>query len=206
MCRACPRHHRRHRRGDLRGARRKGERDVEGLNAWVGDMTGDGSFDALGLGEDAGGLADGIEAAFAERWDARRGAMGGEAFGELCRQVLLRSLDQHWVDHLVDMDHLKQGVGLRGLAQRDPLVEYKREAFDSFRDLVREIYADLLRTMLRLKVEGGVRADEVAPEEGNPFREENLSYSRSGESTIQDDSGLSAMADIAGEADIEADD
>ena len=133
-------------------------------------MIGDESFDALGLGEGAGagGLADGIEAAFAERWDAQREAMGGEAFGELCRQVLLRSLDQHWVDHLMDMDHLRQGMGLRGLARRDPLVEYKREAFDSFRDLVREIYADLLRTMLRLEAEGGVRADEVAPEGGTP--------------------------------------
>ena len=148
----------------------------------------------------------GIEGAFAERWDAQRETMGGEAFGELCRRALLRSLDQHWVDHLVDMDHLRQGVGLRGLARRDPLVEYKGEALDSFRDLVREVYADLLRIMLRLEAEGGVRADEVVPGEGNPFREENLSYSRSGESTIQDDSDLSAMADIAGEADIEADD
>ena len=186
----------------------KGERDVDGLNAWVSNMTGDESFDALGLGEDAGldDLADAIEAAFAERWDARREAMGGEAFGDLCRRALLRSLDQHWVDHLVDMDHLKQGVGLRGLAQRDPLVEYKREAFDSFRDLVREIYADLLRTILRLEAEGGVRTDEVAPEEENPFREENLSYSKSGESTIQDESDLPAMADVAGEVDIETDD
>ena len=208
LCRACPRHHRRHRRGDLRGARRKGERDVDGLNAWVGDMTGDGSFDAEKLGEDAGvvELADGIEEAFAERWDARREAMGEEAFGGICRRALLRSLDQRWVDHLVDMDHLRQGVGLRGLAQRDPLVEYKGEALDSFGNLVREIYADLLRTMLRLEVEGGVRADEVVPGEGNPFREESLSYSRSGESTIQDDSDLPAMADIAGEVDIEADD
>ena len=190
------------------GPRRREERDVDGLNAWVGDMTGDGSFDAEKLGEGAGvdELADGIEEVFAERWDAQKEAMGEEAFRELCRQVLLRSLDQHWVDHLVDMDHLKQGVGLRGLAQRDPLVEYKREAFDSFRDLVREIYADFLRIMLRLKVEGGVKADEVVPEEENPFREENLSYSRSGESTIQDDSDLPAMADIAGEVDIEADD
>ena len=190
------------------GSHTKGERDIEGLNAWVSDMTGDGSFDALVFGEDASvdELADAIEAAFAERWDAQGEAMGEEAFGELCRQALLRSLDQHWVDHLVHMDHLRQGIGLRGLAQRDPLVEYKREALDSFGDLVREVYADLLRTMLRLEVEGGVRADEVVPEEGNPFREENLSYSRSGESTIQDDSDLPAMADIAGEVDIEADD
>ena len=148
----------------------------------------------------------GIEDAFAKRWDAQREAMGGEAFGELCRRALLRSLDQRWVDHLVDMDHLRQGMGLRGLARRDPLVEYKREALDSFRDLVREIYADLLRTMLWLKVEGGVRADEVAPGEGNPFREENLSYSKSGESTIQDDSDLPPMADVTGEVDIGADD
>ena len=190
------------------GSHTKGERDIEGLNAWVSDMTGDGSFDALVFGEDASvdELADAIEAAFAERWDAQGEAMGEEAFGELCRQALLRSLDQHWVDHLVHMDHLRQGIGLRGLAQRDPLVEYKREALDSFGDLVREVYADLLRTMLRLEVEGGVRADEVVPEEGNPFREENLSYSRSGESTIQDDSDLPGMADIAGEVDIEADD
>ena len=190
------------------GSHAKGERDIDGLNAWVGDMTGDESFDAAELGEDAGldDLVDGIEKAFAERWDAQRGAMGEEAFGELCRQVLLRSLDQHWVDHLVYMDHLKQGVGLRGLAQRDPLVEYKREAFDSFRDLVREIYADLLRIMLRLKAEGGVKADEVVPEEENPFREENLSYSKSGESTIQDESDLSAMAGVTGGTDAEADD
>ena len=189
-------------------SRRKGERDIEGLNAWVGDMTGDGSFDAAELGEDASvdELADAIEGAFAERWDAQGEAMGEEAFGELCRQALLRSLDQHWVDHLADMGHLKQGMGLRGLAQRDPPVEYKREALDSFGDLVREVYADFLRTMLRLKAEGGVKADEVVPEEGNPFREENLSDSKSGESTIQDDSDLSAMADIAGEVDIEADD
>ena len=88
-------------------------------------MIGDGSLDAEALGEGTGvdELADGIEAAFAERWDARREAMGGEAFGELCRQVLLRSLDQHWVDHLVDMDHPKQVMGLRGLAQLDLLME-----------------------------------------------------------------------------------
>ena len=86
-------------------------------------MIGDGQLDALVFGEDASvdELADGNEG----------------AFGELCRQVLLRSLDQHWVDHLVAMGHLRQVMGLRGLAQRDPLVEYKSEAFDSFDDPVR---------------------------------------------------------------------
>ena len=113
-------------------------------------MTGDESFDAEKLGEGAGvdELADGIEEAFAERWDARREAMGEEAFGGICRRALLRSLDQRWVDHL------RQGMGLRGLAQRDPLVEYKSEALHFFGDFVREVYADCLRIMLRLEVEG----------------------------------------------------
>mgnify|MGYP000849944416 FL=1 len=71
---------------------------------------------------------------------------------------------------------------------------------------MREIYADLLRIMLRLKVEGDVKADEVVPEKENPFREENLSYSKSGESTIQDESDLSVMADVTGGTDAEADD
>ena len=183
-------------------SRRKGERDIEGLKDWVDYMAGNGSFDTLKCDEDADTdeLADGIEGAFAERWDAQREAVGEKDFAELCRQVLLRSLDQHWVDHLVHMDHLKQGIGLRGLAQRDPLVEYKSEAFNSFGDLVKEVYADFLRIMLRLEVEGGVKADEVVPEEENPFREENLSYSRSGESTIQDDSDLSTMAGVVEEA------
>ena len=183
-------------------SRRKGERDIEGLKDWVDYMAGNGSFDTLKCDEDADTdeLADGIEGAFAERWDAQREAVGEKDFAELCRQVLLRSLDQHWVDHLVHMDHLKQGIGLRGLAQRDPLVEYKSEAFNSFGDLVKEVYADFLRIILRLEVEGGVKADEVVPEEENPFREENLSYSRSGESTIQDDSDLSTMARVVEEA------
>ena len=190
------------------GSRAKWKRDFKGLRAWVDHMTDDGIFDALALGESAGAdeLADGIEEAFAKRWDTRREAWGERAFVETCRRELLDSLDRHWVGHLVDMDHLKQGMGLRGLAQRDPLVEYKREAFDSFRNLVREIYADFLRIMLRLKVEGGVKADEVVPEEENPFREENLSYSKSGESTIQDESDLSIMADVTGGTDAEADD
>ena len=71
---------------------------------------------------------------------------------------------------------------------------------------MREIYADFLRIILRLKVEGDIKADEVVPEKENPFREGNLSYSKSGESTIQDGSDLPAMADIAGEVDIETDD
>ena len=159
-------------------------------------MTGDGSFDAEKLGEDAGvdELADGIEEAFAERWDARREAMGEEAFGELCRRALLRSLDQV----LGGPPQAGRGPSRPGTARPARGVQEggARLLRGPRKGDLRRLPADYAAARGR----GGVRADEIAPGEGN------LSYSRSGESTIQDDSDLSAMADIAGEADIEADD
>ena len=186
----------------------KGERDVDGLNAWVGDMTGDESFDALGLGEGAGvdGLADGIEEVFAERWDAQRGGDGRGGLrralptgaAALARPALGRPPRGHGPPQA---GHGPSRPGparpARGVQEGGVrLLQGPREGG------LRRPPADHAAARGR----GGVRADEVVPEEENPFREENLSYSKSGESTIQDESDLSAMADIAGEADIEADD
>ena len=140
------------------GARSKDDRDIEGLNAWVHDMTGDVGFDAAEVGGGKGKLggqdelAGRIEGLFVEQLAKRKEEAGPESFSELCRRALLRSLDLHWIDHLVDMDRLKQGMGLRGMAQRDSLVEYKREAYDAFDRLVKSIDADFLRTMLNLEV------------------------------------------------------
>ena len=50
------------------------------------------------------------------------------------RMIMLQIVDSHWKDHLLAMDHLKEGIGLRGYGQRDPLVEYKKESFDLFED------------------------------------------------------------------------
>ena len=53
------------------------------------------------------------------------------------RIIMLSVLDQHWKDHLLVMDHLREGIGLRGYGQHDPLVEYKRESFDIFEEMMR---------------------------------------------------------------------
>jgi preprotein translocase subunit SecA len=67
-------------------------------------------------------------------------------------QVMLRVIDTRWMNHLQEMDYLKQGIGLRALGQRDPLVEYKTEAYRAFGYLVNTMYEDYLRTILHIKI------------------------------------------------------
>ena len=71
---------------------------------------------------------------------------------ELSAQVMLRVIDRRWMAYLQEMDYLKTGIGLRGFGQRDPLVEYKTEAYAAFTELVNTMYEDFLRTILRIQV------------------------------------------------------
>src|SRR5690606_20683062 len=75
----------------------------------------------------------------------REEELGVETMRELERQVLLRTIDTKWVDYLHNIDLLREGVGLRGYGQRDPLQEYKREAFDMFSMLLRHIQQESIK-------------------------------------------------------------
>ena len=68
---------------------------------------------------------------------------------ELERHVYLDVIDEHWMDHLREMDHMREGIGLRAYGQRDPLIEYKREAFSMFDELTRSIREETVRTLFR---------------------------------------------------------
>jgi preprotein translocase subunit SecA len=68
------------------------------------------------------------------------------------KQVILQSLDHLWRDHLVTLDHLRQVIGWRGMAQRDPLNEYKSEAFDLFRQLIAQWHEAVIAQMMRIEV------------------------------------------------------
>lgn len=76
-----------------------------------------------------------------------------KAFPEALRSVMLRTIDQLWIEHLDLMDHLREGIGLRGYGQRDPLVEYKKEAFDLFAQLMNSINMQIGNTIFRLHIE-----------------------------------------------------
>jgi len=83
---------------------------------------------------------------------AREAEFTPEVLRDLERHLFLRILDDHWRDHLYELDHLKGGIGLRAYGQRDPLVEYKREAFALFETLLDEVNEDFVSAMFRVQL------------------------------------------------------
>ena len=103
---------------------------------------------------------------------------------------MLRVIDTRWMEHLLEMDYLKDGIGLRAMGQRDPLTEYKGEAFEMFRGLVVQINEDFLRTLMHIQV---VRK----PSEDEPAEDiKNVAYSAPSEQSIF--KGAVQAADAAG--------
>ena len=94
-------------------------------------------------------LFDGIRAAYTRR----ESLIGAGRMRDIERMVYLGVTDDKWKDHLREMDDLKEGIGLRGYGQKDPLIEYKREGFQMFVDLLDEINRETLKTLFRIPVE-----------------------------------------------------
>lgn len=76
-----------------------------------------------------------------------------EKVQEAEKWIMLETIDQAWKQHMVNIDHLKEGIGLRGWGQKNPLIEYKKEAFDMFEDMMRQIRADIVRHVFHIKPE-----------------------------------------------------
>ena len=85
-----------------------------------------------------------------------------EQFRELERVVLLKVIDGKWMDHIDDMDQLRQGIGLQAYGQRDPLVEYKMAGFDMFDEMISAIQEDTIRLLFHVQVEQKVEREQVA--------------------------------------------
>jgi preprotein translocase subunit SecA len=121
-----------------------------------------------------------------ERYDAREQELGEELMGQLERYLLLQVIDERWREHLYDMDYLREGIGLRGIAQVDPLVAYKNEAYTLFGDLINSIWADYARMIFNVQIvaegsNGGGGAPVPAfAAAGNPTRPARVSYSGGG--------------------------
>ena len=143
-------------------------------------MTGEEGYDAsvVECDQDPDVLAGDICRHLMEALGRKREAVG-DPLKELCAQIGLRMMDTHWVAHLTDMEGLKAGIGLRAYGRRDPLVEYKEEAYQAFSRLVDSIYEDSLRAILRLPVEGIGAGSSGLSDEDNPFRPEDMVYSDS---------------------------
>jgi len=85
-------------------------------------------------------------------YDERERELGQELMRVLERYLLLNTIDQRWREHLYDMDYLREGIGLRGLAQVDPLIAYKNEGFELFQDLMNTIWSDFARMVFNVEV------------------------------------------------------
>ena len=85
-----------------------------------------------------------------------------EQFRELERVVLLKVIDRKWMDHIDDMEQLRQGIGLQAYGQRDPLVEYKMAGFDMFDEMTANIQEDTIRLLYHVKIEQKVEREQVA--------------------------------------------
>ncbi len=97
-------------------------------------------------------LGDAIFQKLKERYDAKEKLIGPEAMRHHERMIMLSVIDQQWKDHLLSMDHLKEGIGLRGYGQHDPLVEYKRESFDMFEAMMQRFQEDTVRYLYLMQI------------------------------------------------------
>jgi len=97
-----------------------------------------------------------------EKYDQKETLIGSPQMRFHERMLMLQIVDSHWKDHLLAMDHLKEGIGLRGYGQRDPLVEYKKESYTLFEDLMGRIEEDTLRFLFLLQpVEEKKQAEQI---------------------------------------------
>ncbi|MFA5843222.1 MAG: preprotein translocase subunit SecA [Coriobacteriia bacterium] len=129
------------------------EWDWDALLGWYKELTTLGvKREDIAAIENPFELADHLAEAALERYAAKEAELGADNLRDLERQVMLRVIDTRWMDHLQEMDYLADGIGLRAVGQRDPIVEYKTEAYEMFGALVGNINEDFLRTIMHVEV------------------------------------------------------
>src|ERR1700688_2951519 len=97
-------------------------------------------------------LGDAIFEKLKQRYDSKEALIGAEAMRYHERMIMLSVIDAQWKDHLLSMDHLKEGIGLRGYGQHDPLVEYKRESFDMFEEMMQRFQEETVRYLYLMQI------------------------------------------------------
>jgi preprotein translocase subunit SecA len=127
-----------------------------------------------GLNHD--GLAEIIYEEAGKIYQEREAAVGSEEFRHLERLVMLQTVDNLWKDHLLSMDHLKEGIGLRGYAQQNPLIVYKKEGYELFQEMIDRVKEETLGILYRIQI--------AEPEKIDDFRQpkqQQLAFSGGGE-------------------------
>ncbi|MGM0502194.1 MAG: preprotein translocase subunit SecA [Bacillota bacterium] len=127
--------------------------DLEGLVNHVEDFLGDLDLtveDLEGLREEE--IKDRLMEEFKSAYKDKRADLGNDSIQELEKTVMLKTVDQKWMDHLQAMSELRQGIGLRAYGQRDPLTEYKYEAFDMYKEMLGRIREDIIQYLFAIEI------------------------------------------------------
>ncbi|MFW6237655.1 MAG: SEC-C metal-binding domain-containing protein, partial [Halanaerobiales bacterium] len=140
------------------------EWDLEGLANYLKqfraiDNLEEEKLEGMGKSEIEEYLREEARHAFAEKKEK----MGKESLNEVSRFLALRIIDRKWMSHLDNMEQLRQGIGLRAYGQKDPLVEYKYESFEMFKEMTESIREDIIRSFFRVQVseEDGVGSGDI---------------------------------------------
>jgi preprotein translocase subunit SecA len=126
------------------------ECDIKGLND---ALYGVFSLSVDSFPENPDDLREKIRSEVRGAYEKKESEIGDEFMRYLEKMIVLQVVDSQWKDHLLAMDHLKEGIGLRGYGQRDPLVEYKREAFDMFSDMSGRISSEIATRLFKIQIQ-----------------------------------------------------
>src|SRR3954469_25107480 len=129
------------------------EWDLDAMTKAVSEIFGFDEQEADSLDLDSKSteeIADVIWAKVKENYQSKESLVGAELLRRVERDIMLQIVDTQWKDHLYSLDHLKEGIGLRGYGQRDPLVEYKKESFALFQDMKDRVEEEMVRYLWRL--------------------------------------------------------
>ncbi|MGI6230655.1 MAG: preprotein translocase subunit SecA [Tractidigestivibacter sp.] len=125
---------------------------LEDLTKWLRDLTGRKDAPEFSVDDEQDEIVDKADEYVMRCYNEKAERLTDRVMKELSTQVMLRVIDTRWMSYLQEMDYLKTGIGLRGYGQRDPLAEYKTEAYAAFTELVNTMYEDFLRTILRIEI------------------------------------------------------
>ena len=122
--------------------------------------------DDLGSGQD---IEERIVAAVNDLLKRKEAEFGTPLMDYLVRMISLQSIDVHWKDHLLGMDHLKEGIGLRGYGQKDPVREYQKEGYDLFMDMIQRIKEDTVRKLCLVQIQREEEVEEMREQQRQDY-------------------------------------
>ena len=140
---------------------RSDQYDLAGLQTAVLNQFGIKLDIEAGSNAERGEIERQINEVLQERYAEKERMIGADNLRQAERIIMLNVVDNQWKDHLLSMDHLKEGIGLRGYGQKDPLIEYKKESFTMFQDMMDRIEDETIKFLYFMRIEGAESAVPV---------------------------------------------